>query len=125
MRSNKPYLLRALYEWINDNDCTPYLLVNAKIDGVQVPHDLVKKGEIVLNIKPMAVRDLVISNREIRFGATFSGEEWGIIVPMKAAKAVYAMENNQGMMFDESFDDDDDDFPDSHGKGKPNLRIID
>jgi stringent starvation protein B len=98
MTSNRPYLLRALNEWICENGMTPYLLVDAGRDGVQVPASAVKDGRVVLNIAPRAVAQLVLDNREVRFMARFGGVSQAVIVPMPAVLAIYAQETGQGMM---------------------------
>lgn len=99
MTSNRPYLLRALYEWIGDNGLTPYLLVDAAIEGVRVPPGAAKDGRIVLNIASGAVTQFDVSNDYVRFLARFGGVSQSIHVPMAAVLAVYAQENGQGMMF--------------------------
>jgi stringent starvation protein B len=98
MTSNRPYLLRALNEWICDNGMTPYLLVDAARDGVQVPASSVKDGRVVLNIAPRAVAKLLVDNHEVRFTARFGGVSQAVIVPMPAVLAIYAQETGQGMM---------------------------
>ena len=99
MLSSRPYLARALYEWLLDNDHTPYIVVDAEHDGVQVPEQFVQNGQIVLNISPAAVRDLLISNEAITFSARFSGQPMQVIVPSEALIALYARENGVGMVF--------------------------
>lgn len=101
MGSNRPYLLRALNEWICDNGMTPYLLVDAGREGVQVPTSAVKDGRVVLNIAPRAVAHLVIDNREVRFMARFGGVSQSVLVPVGAVLAIYAQETGQGMMLPE------------------------
>lgn len=98
MSSNRPYLLRALYEWINDNSMTPHLLVDASKDGLQVPASAINDGRVVLNLAPRAVSQLDIGNRDLRFLARFGGVSQWVIVPMAAVLAIYAMETGQGMM---------------------------
>jgi stringent starvation protein B len=98
MSSNRPYLLRALYEWIGDNQMTPHLLVDASRDGVQVPASAVKDGRVVLNVAARAVSQLDLGNREIRFLARFGGVSQTVIVPVSAVLAIYAQETGQGMM---------------------------
>jgi len=98
---NRPYLLRALNEWINDNGMTPHLLVDAVRDGVQVPASVVKDGRVVLNIAPRAVAHLAMDNREVRFMARFGGVSQSIVVPVTAVMAIYAQETGQGMMLPE------------------------
>ena len=101
MSSNRPYLLRALYEWIGDNDMTPHLLVDATRDGVQVPSSTVKDGRVVLNIAARAVAQLDLGNREVRFKARFGGVSQSVVVPLAAILAIYAQETGQGMMLPE------------------------
>ena len=101
MNSSKPYMLRALYEWIVDNDCTPHIVVDAHLEGVMVPQQYVNKsGEIVLNVAPGAVQQLSLENDATSFSARFSGVSHDIYVPMAAVLGIYARENGRGMMFD-------------------------
>lgn len=99
MLSSRPYLARALYEWLLDNDHTPYIVVDAEREGVQVPGQFVQNGQIVLNISPSAVRDLHMSNEAVTFSARFSGQPMQVIVPSEALIALYARENGIGMVF--------------------------
>ena len=101
MNSNRPYLLRALSEWILDNDCTPYLVVDVAGDQVAVPEEYVKNGQIILNIRPDAVLNLLLSNEAVSFEARFAGVPRQIYVPMENIVAVYAQETGQGMTFGE------------------------
>jgi stringent starvation protein B len=105
MTSSRPYLIRALYQWIVDNGLTPYLMVDAAGNEVQVPRDYVEGGRIILNIAPMAVSGLTLGNDDITFSARFSGNSMTIVVPVNRVLAVYAKENGQGMMFGEEGDD--------------------
>ena len=101
MTSSKPYLLRALYEWIVDNNCTPHLLVNAHLPGVQVPQQHVdKNGHIVLNISPSAIQHFSMDNDAISFSARFGGIVNNLYVPTDAVQGIYTRENGQGMMFE-------------------------
>ena len=100
MKSRRPYLVRALYEWIVDNNSTPYLLVHADTDGVEVPLEFVNEGRIVLNVAQGAVRDLVMDNDMICFSARFAGKPRSVSIPVRAVLAIYAKENGQGMFFD-------------------------
>jgi stringent starvation protein B len=99
MTSNRPYLLRALFEWISENRMTPHILVDAAIDGVDVPEQAVQKGKVILNIDQAAVQDLELGNEWLSFNARFSGRRYEVIVPVEAVLAIYAKENGQGMMF--------------------------
>lgn len=100
MTSHRPYMIRALHEWMLDNRCTPYILVNAFYKGVEVPQDYVKDGQIVLNISPQAIKTLNISNAAIEFEGRFGGIPTKVYVPTAAVMGIYARENGQGMMFD-------------------------
>jgi len=102
MTSNKPYLIRAIYEWIIDNKLTPYIVINAEVDLVQVPKDYVKDNNIVLDISPEACIGLHLGNDRIVFSASFSGVSTQIFTPPDAVVAIYAKENGEGMIF--SFD---------------------
>lgn len=99
MTSNRPYLLRAIYDWITDNDLTPYVLVDASHDGVRVPPQVIKNGQVVLNLAMRAVGNLDLGNDWISFQARFSGASQSILIPVSAVLALYAQENGQGMMF--------------------------
>jgi len=99
MTSSRPYLIRALNDWIIDNEMTPYIVVDAHYKAVQVPQQYVEAGKIVLNLSPTAVRDLCIDNDHVLFSARFGGVSMDVIVPIHAVLAVYAKENGQGMVF--------------------------
>ncbi|MEZ5540257.1 MAG: ClpXP protease specificity-enhancing factor [Pseudomonadales bacterium] len=108
MLSSKPYLLRALHEWILDNHCTPHLVVDALLQGVMVPQEHIKDGQIVLNISPSAVVGLAMGQDAVTFSARFGGVARNIHVPIYAIQGIYARENGQGMMFpSESIPDPD------------------
>ncbi len=100
MSSIRPYLARAAYEWIVDNNYTPHILVDARGDSLQVPMQFVKDGQIVLNISPTAVVDLQLGDHRITFRGRFSGVAQGVSVPMTSLLGIYARENGRGMMFD-------------------------
>jgi stringent starvation protein B len=99
MTSNRPYLLRAIHEWINDNGLTPYLLVEAGAPGVRVPSSAIKDGRVVLSVASRAVARFEIGLDMVRFMARFGGVSHAIEVPISAVLAIYAQENGQGMMF--------------------------
>jgi stringent starvation protein B len=128
MTSNRPYLLRALYEWIADNGMTPHILVEAGADGVDVPDQAIQKGKVILNIDNAAVRELDLGNAWLSFKARFSGSEHDVTVPIEAVLAIYAKENGQGMMFsleDETIPPTDSDSdPDSKPAKRPHLKIV-
>ncbi|WP_439859601.1 ClpXP protease specificity-enhancing factor [Pseudomonas sp. MBLB4136] len=136
MNSSRPYLVRALYEWIVDNDCTPHLLVNAEFAGVQVPAGFASDGQIVLNVSPGAVRHLHMDNEAVSFEGRFGGVAHSLYIPSGAVLAIYARENGQGMVFDLEPpvpDDEDADGPDDQGppdgepprpSGRPSLKVV-
>jgi stringent starvation protein B len=97
MTSQRPYILRALYEWIADNGMTPHVLVDARVSGVRVPAHTVKDGQVVLNIAERAVARLEMDNDALRFSARFGGVSQSVVVPMAAVIAIYARETGQGM----------------------------
>lgn len=97
MTSHRPYLLRALHEWIAENGMTPHLLVDAMQQGVQVPPSAVKDGKVVLNIAARAVTRLELGNDAVTFTARFGGVSQSVMVPMAAILAIYARETGQGM----------------------------
>lgn len=97
MPSFRPYLLRALYAWIADNDMTPHLLVDAMRPGVQVPASAVDDGKVVLNVAARAVSGLEMGNDGIAFTARFRGVSHPVWVPMSAVLAIYARETGQLM----------------------------
>ncbi|RDV28227.1 ClpXP protease specificity-enhancing factor [Alteromonas aestuariivivens] len=147
MTSNQPYLLRAFYDWINDNGLTPYIVVDAARDGVEVPQEFVKDGQIVLNISPSACVNFYLDNDGVSFQARFGGQPRRISMPCSAVLAIYARENGAGTVFatedematadDSSLTDKPDttdgpkpasepqaDAPVPPRKGKPSLKVI-
>ena len=101
MTSNKPYLIRALYEWLVDNDATPHIMVDTTFADVMIPAGIDKDGQVVLNIATRAVQGLEMENTHIAFTARFSGASQNIYIPIQAVMAIYSMEDGQGMMFAE------------------------
>jgi stringent starvation protein B len=126
MTPNRPYLLRALYEWIGDNDMTPHILVDAGFPGVDVPEQAVQKGKVILNIDPAAVRELNLGNEWLTFSARFSGRSSNVVVPVEAVLAIYAKENGQGMMFAREDGPDSPDGPgdDPDSPKRPHLTVV-
>lgn len=127
MTPNKPYLIRAIYDWILENGLTPYLLVTAEHGGVDVPREHVRDGRIVFNISPSACRGLHLGNERIVFTARFSGEAMQVVVVPQTVLAIYAKENGQGMEFPEEYGP----FPPpssesikSKGHAKPVLSLV-
>ena len=97
--STRPYLLRAMHEWMTDNGQTPLVVVDATVPGVRVPQEHVKDDRIVLNIDWAATRNLQLENDAIAFDARFGGVPHAVSVPMEAVQGIYARESGQGMLF--------------------------
>ncbi|MGB0459284.1 MAG: ClpXP protease specificity-enhancing factor [Porticoccaceae bacterium] len=139
MKSNRPYLLSAFYEWIVDCDCTPYIAVDAHHSGVEVPQEFVTDGQIVLNIAPRAVSNFELNHQFVAFTTRFGGIPIDIMVPVAAVMGIYAHENGQGMVFELEEDPENDPPPikgptvvpssktkkkSSKSKDKPSLRVV-
>ena len=123
MTSSKPYLLRALWEWIIDNDMTPHVIVDVETADMNLPDQSVKDGRMVLNVSPLATRDLEMGNEALTFQARFAGASREIMLPMSAILAIYARENGQGMMF--ASGDDEPEPPEEPDRPEgPQLRVI-
>ncbi|NIP73381.1 MAG: ClpXP protease specificity-enhancing factor [Gammaproteobacteria bacterium] len=126
MISSRPYLIRAMHEWIVDNGLTPHILVDAECEGVDVPIQYVKDGKIVLNIAPQAVGGLQLGNEAVQFRARFGGVEAPIFVPVRSVLAIYARENGKGMAFGENGGDGGDGPPEPSPdrSGRPALKVV-
>ena len=109
--SKRPYLLRAMHEWISDNGQTPHIVVDATQDGVRVPEAHVEDGRIVLNISYQAANSIRLENDLISFRARFGGQPFEVSLPVAAVIGIYARETGQGMLFSESGSDDDPEPP--------------
>jgi len=101
MTPRRPYIFRAFYDWILDNELTPYIVVDTSVYGVLVPQEFIKDNQIVLNIAPQSVGQYLVNNEQIEFNARFSGVPQHIVVPMAAVEAIYARENGVGMGFED------------------------
>jgi stringent starvation protein B len=123
MTSNRPYLLRALYQWLLDNGMTPQILVDATDAGAVVPQDHVREGRIVLNISPSAVAGLLIADDAVSFKARFAGRSCAVRAPVRAVLAIYARENGKGMAFPPERPDTDSPSPKA-GDSRPALRVV-
>ena len=128
----RPYLLRAFYEWLLDNQLTPHLVVDVTLQDVQVPMEYARDGQIVLNIAPRAVGNLELANDEVRFNARFGGVPRQVSVPLAAVLAIYARENGAGTMFEPeaAYDEDvaslnDDDNDASGFESETVMSVID
>ncbi|OQX30409.1 MAG: ClpXP protease specificity-enhancing factor [Candidatus Sedimenticola endophacoides] len=129
LSSNRPYLIRALYEWLLDNDLTPHLLVDVEHAGVRVPEGFAEEGRMVLNISPSAVRGLELGNDLIHFNARFGGSPMDIFVPPGAVLGIYARENGHGMLFPDDIPEDSDEGPDGDPdpqppRERPSLKVV-
>lgn len=125
MTSLKPYLIRSIYEWIIDNDLTPYLLVDAENSLAVLPRQFVEDGKIILNIRPEAIQGLVIGNDDIQFNARFGGKPMHLVAPIGAVMAIYAKENGKGMIFDQEEDGvDETPPPENKPPTRPALRVV-
>lgn len=128
MTPSRPYIVRAIYEWIVDNECTPHLLVDAASHGVIVPENFVKDGQIVLNISPAAVVGLQMDNERISFNGRFGGQPRDVDVPVSAVLGIYARENGQGMVFESGSSPEpeppDIDPPQGSQVKRPSLKIV-
>ena len=98
-RSKRPYLVRAMHEWMGDNGNTPYIVVDATLPGVVVPEEHIKDGKIILNISHSAAHNLKLQNASVSFRARFGGVPYDVFVPVKAVLGIYAKETGQGMIF--------------------------
>lgn len=99
MTTNKPYLIRAIYEWIVDNELTPYILSDADYPGLDFPREYISDGKIVFNISPEACRNLELGIDRITFTARFGDNPVSVSLLPGAVLAIYAKENGQGMEF--------------------------
>lgn len=135
MTSNRPYLMRAMYDWILDNELTPHVMIDAEMPNVEIPRQYVEDGKIVLNVAPRAVQGFLIDNDCLGFNARFGGKPYNIYAPINAVRAVYAAENNEGMMFDklseaeveltQGSEDSSSDVSEVPDKSKrPTLRVV-
>lgn len=135
MTSNRPYLIRAIYDWIIDNGMTPHLMVDAEHPSAIVPMEFADDGRIVLNVAPQAVHGLHMGNEQIRFSARFGGQPFAIELAPQAVLGLFARENGQGMLFpeeepmDAAGDDDDGQATDGGDKDggkppRPTLRVV-
>ncbi|MEZ8313421.1 ClpXP protease specificity-enhancing factor [Vibrio splendidus] len=129
MTPRRPYMLRAFYEWLVDNELTPHLVVEATLPGVRVPEEFVQDGQIILNIAPRAVGQLELGNEAVTFSARFSGRPHSVIVPLYAVQAIYARENGAGTMFEpeeaymESFEEGIEESPFEEQEKGPSLSV--
>lgn len=119
MNSSVPYLIRAINEWILDNGCTPYLILDIAVEGISVPLEFAKDGQIVLNISPVATRHLHIDGDAVSFSGRFGGVAHEIFAPIEAVLGIVAKENGEGMWFPKEPSSPDPDKPPTPGNDTP------
>jgi stringent starvation protein B len=129
MTSNRPYLIRAFYEWLVDNEQTPHLLVDATNEAAVVPQEFVENGQITLNVGLNAVRDLNLGNDYISFNARFGGHPMDVYVPPQAVMGIYSRESGEGMLFPENDvepapDDPTPEPPRPEKRERPSLKVV-
>lgn len=124
MTSLKPYLIRAVYDWIIENGLTPHILVSAEHNQGYLPQAFINDGKIVLNIRPHAVEALSLGNEAIEFNAKFGGKPELIIVSINAVTAIYAQENGKGLVFDAEPLTQEPSPPEKPATGKPSLKVV-
>ena len=129
MTSSRPYLIRAFYDWILDNELTPHLLVDATRDDVVVPQQHVQDGQIILNISPLAISGLELGNDLVSFSARFSGSSFQLSFPPDSVLGIYARENGRGMLFEHEPSDNEPppegtDRDNPNGSKKPSLKVV-
>jgi len=137
MRPQRPYLLRAFYDWIVDSDCTPHILVDAQRPGLRVPSHAIVDGKVTLNVSPRAVRELLIDEAGLSFQGRFGGSPFAVYVPLNAVVAIYARETGAGTVLGlEPAEGEEsplsvadapvipNDDPPPEGGGKPTLRVV-
>ncbi|WP_221075996.1 ClpXP protease specificity-enhancing factor [Agarivorans aestuarii] len=100
MTPNRPYLLKAFFDWLLDNELTPHLVVDATQANVTVPSQFINDGQIVLNIAPSAIAAFNMDLQHVSFSARFGGKPFQVYVPMAAVVAIYARENGAGTVFE-------------------------
>ena len=97
----RPYLLRAMHQWIAECGHTPHVIVDAGREGAEVPRAYVKEGKIVLNLSEGATQRLHLGNQEVEFDARFAGVIHHVRFPVSAVLGIYARETGEGMVFSE------------------------
>jgi len=128
-RSKRPYLIRAMHEWMGDNSHTPHIVVDASVDGVSVPKEHIKDGKIILNISETAAHNLKLTNDAVSFRARFSGVPFDVWVPMKSVLGIYARETGQGMIFSHDTDTTEQKVGESDAeiettRSRPHLKVV-
>ena len=123
MTPSKPYLIRALYQWLLDNAMTPYILADTSSDDVLVPRGVANDGKVVLNLAPSAIQNLEMTNDFLSFSARFNGVAQDVYCPMPSILAIYARENGEGMMFSAESEEAGDSGK-AKKPSKPGLKVV-
>ena len=129
-RSKRPYLIRAMHEWMGDNSHTPHIVVDTSVDGVSVPIEHIKDGKIILNVSDSAAHNLKLTNDAVSFRARFSGVPFDVWVPMQSVLGIYARETGQGMIFSQDAETSEHVEPPELGidieetRSRPHLTIV-
>lgn len=126
-RSKRPYLIRAMHEWMGDNGHTPHIVVDARVDGVNVPREHVKDGKIILNISETAAHNLKLTNSAVSFRARFSGVPFDVWVPVQSVLGIYARETGQGMIFSHDSETTEQDISRNGPeptRSRPHLKVV-
>jgi stringent starvation protein B len=130
MTPSKPYLIRGLYQWLLDNQMTPYILADTGSGEVLVPKGVENDGKVVLNLAPSAIQNLEMTNDFISFSARFNGVAEDVYCPMPSILAIYARENGKGMMFSTEAEESQDqgaevnDSEKTKKPSRPGLKIV-
>lgn len=129
MKPLRPYLVRALVDWIVDNDQTPFLVIDCNAEGGSLPADYAVDGKLVLNVSPAATRNLLVAENELSVDCRFRGRPFHVATPIDAVLAVYAKETGLGMAFDaESAPNPPPSSPDRSAKNAaptgPKLKLV-
>ena len=130
MKNKAPSLIEAFYKWIVDSDKTPNFVGNIDVDGVKAPKQYAKDGQIVLDIAPDAVDDLIIDQEGMSFISYFGGSTEGehIFFPLKSWVALVCAETGDGISFDlsdlELTEQSDEQSAVSEVKSSGKLRIV-
>lgn len=128
-RSKRPYLIRAMHEWMTDNGHTPHVVVDASLDGVNVPEEHIKDGKIILNISDSAAHNLKLTNDAVSFRARFSGVPFDVWAPIRSVLGIYARETGQGMIFSHDSEQAENEPPELQEEveetpSRPHLKIV-
>ena len=120
----RPYLLRAMHEWMSDNGHTPHIVVNAGVDGLVVPEEYVSDEKIILNVSQSATKDLIIANQLMSFETRFACIPQTVKIPISAVLGIYARETREGISFENEHQSSGSDHSDEGASKRPRLRVV-